>query len=583
MIATELSRKVPNMVTPDTNDSTDIMHRVRKDLPRMRVLIVDRHASARNTLRMILSTLGITAVHNAASTTEVMRQVKAYSFEAIFADYHLDDGRDGQQLLEELRQQHLISLSTVYMVVTAERGYHNVVSVAELAPDDYLIKPFTADQLQSRLAKALYKKKYFERVFHHLDNGAFVDALAACEALIGKDDQFLYDTLRFKGEILNALGRYEEAKAVYQQVLDNAMVPWARMGLAISLRGLDALAEAETIGTSIIDDFPEYLAAYDFVANVREEMGKLAEAQETLQKASAISPNNSLRQRMVADIAVRNDDLDVAERAYSKVLERHRGSSLKIIDDYTNLTRVMLDRGHTDGARMVTQELRRDWRGNKQGELAALVMDSLCCNQEGEPAKAKLALEKALALHESIGDDPKAKVLSQKIAVDLAHACLASGEEDRAKEILSKVAAENHEDRGMIAQIQGVFAKTGNEEAGQSMLAKVGREIVELNNRGVLAARSGDLVNSVQMLIEAAERVPNLQFLVNASKAIFTLLDRKGWNEDMAQRGIRYLQMAQAKDMRSSKVISARELYQQVARKYGIEVVPIGGARGSAE
>ena len=135
----------------------------------------------------------------------------------------------------------------------------------------------------------------------------------------------------------------------------------------------------------------------------------------------------------------------------------------------------------------------------------------------------------------------------------------------------------------MIAQIQGVFAKTGNEEAGQSMLAQVGREIVELNNRGVLAARSGDLVNSVQMLIEAVERVPNMQFLVNASKAIFTLLDRKGWNDDMAQRGIRYLQMAQAKDMRSPKVISARELYQQVARKYGIEVVPIGGARGSME
>lgn len=571
------------MATPDTNDTSEIMHRISKELPRMRVLLVDRHASARNTLRMILSTLDINAVHNASNTTEVMRQVKAYSFDIIFADYHLDDGRDGQQLLEELRQQHLISLSTVYMVVTAERGYHNVVSVAELAPDDYLIKPFTAEQLQSRLAKALYKKKYFERVFRHLDNGAFNDALAACEGLIGKDDQFLYDTLRFKGEILNALGRYEEAKAVYQQVLDNAMVPWARMGLAIALRGMDALAEAEMIGTSIIDDFPEYLAAYDFVANVREEMGKLAEAQETLQKASAISPNNSLRQRMVADIAVRNDDLDVAERAYSKVLERHRGSSLRVIDDYTNLTRVMLDRGHTDGARMITQELRRDWRGNKQGELAALVMDSLCCNQEGEPAKAKQALEKALSLHASIGDDPKSKALSQKIAVDLAHACLASGDEDRAKEILSKVAAENHEDRGMIAQIQGVFAKTGNEEAGQSMLAKVGREIVELNNRGVLAARSGDLVASVQMLIEAAERVPNLQFLVNASKAIFTLLDRKGWNEDMAQRGIRYLQLAQAKDLRSPKVISAGELYQQVARKYGIEVVPLGGARGAAD
>ena len=561
----------------------DVMKKLSKELANMRVLLVDHHANARNTLRIILSTLGVSAVHNAGSSAEVLRQVRAYSFDIILADYHLDDGRDGQQLLEELRHKHLISLSTVYMIITAERGYHNVVSVAELAPDDYLIKPFTAEQLQGRLGRALYKKHFFSRVFEHLDNGAFVDALAACEGLIGRDDQFLYDTLRFKGEILNALGRYDEAKAVYQQVLDNATVPWARMGLAISLRGLDELSEAELLGNSVITDFPEYLAAYDFVASVREEMGKLTEAQEILQKAASISPNNSMRQRMVGDVAVRNDDLDAAERAYNRVLERHRGSSLRIIDDYTNLTRVMIEQGHTDGAKLVTKELRRDWRGSKQGELAALIMDSLCADQEGEPAKAKQALERALVLHSDLQEEGQPKDFSQKIAVDLAHACLAAGEETKAQEILSKVAAENHEDRNMIAQIQGVFSKTGHVEAGQSLLAKVGREIVELNNRGVLAARGGDLEASVQMLIEAAERVPNLQFLINASKAIFTLLDRKGWSDELGKRGVRYLQMAQEKESRNTKVISARELYQQVARKYGIEVAPLGGGRSSGE
>ena len=571
------------MGLPDSNNTSTLLKNLSKDLERMRVLIIDRHSSARHSLRVILSTLNISAIHNAGTTAEVMRQVKAYDFDIIFADYMLEDGRDGQQLLEELRQKHLISLSTVYMVITAERAYQNVVSVAELAPDDYLIKPFTAEQLQARLMKALYKKRFFERVFTHLDNGAFADALAACEALLGQDDQFLYDILRFKGEVLNALGRHQEAKAVYQQVLDNAVVPWARMGLAVALRGLDDLAEAEHIGAELIEDFPEYLAAYDFVASVREELGKLTEAQNALQKAAAISPNNSTRQRMVGDVAVRNNDLDAAERAYSKVLERHRGSSLRVIDDYTNLTRVMLDRGNAEGARKVTQELRRDWRGNPQGELAALVMDSLCANQEGEPAKARQALEKALAMHESMPKDTGKSALSQKIAVDLAHACMAAGDDARAQEILGKVAAENNEDRNMIAQIQGVFAKTGNEEAGQTLLAKVSREIVELNNRGVLAARSGDIEASVQMLIEAAERVPNLQFLVNASKAIFTLLARKGWNEEMAERGLRYLQQAQAKDARSPKVISAREIYYQAARKFGIEVVALSGARSPAE
>ncbi len=547
-----------------------LTQKVAKDLPRMRVLLVDRHLTARNSLRIILSTLGVTMIHNAGTSAEVLRQVSANAFDIIMADYHLDDGRDGQQLLEELRQQHLISLTTVYIVITAERAYQNVVSVAELAPDDYLIKPFTAEQLLARLAKAINKKRFFARVLTHLDDGAFADALAACEALLGSDEGFYYDTLRYKGEILNVLGRHEEAQAIYQQVLDNAVVPWARMGLAHALRGLNRHAEALALGSAVIDDYPQFLSAYDFVAAVSEEMGDFARAQQVLQKASERSPNNSLRQRMVGDVAVRNDDLDSAERAYGKVLERHRGSSLRVIDDYTNLSRVMLGKGNTEGARKVTNDLRRDWRGNKYGELASLVMDSLCAEQEGEPVKARQALEKALALHKDLQGAPEQKDFSQKIAVDLARACLEMGDEENGNAILEKVAAENHDDRGMIAQIESVFARTGRQEAGQTLLAKVGREIVELNNRGVLAARSGDLAGAVQMLIEAAERVPNLQFLVNASKAIFTLIDRTGWNDELAERGVRYLRLAQGKDARNPKLIAANELYQQVARKYGI-------------
>jgi FimV-like protein len=575
------SRKVPAMRIPAPNTAAPNLPaaqllKVAKELAQMRVLLVDRHTTARNSMRIILSTLGVKTIHHAGTSAEVLRQVAAYSFGIILSDYQLDDGRDGQQLLEELRQKRLISLTTVYIVITAERAYHNVVSVAELAPDDYLIKPFTADQLHGRLAKAIYKKQFFERIFEHLDKGAFADALAACEGLIGKDDSFLYDTLRFKGEILNVLGRFDEARAIYQQVIDNAMVPWARMGLAHALRGLGRLEDAAALGSAVIDDFPQYLSAYDFVASVREEMGSFAQAQQILQKAAEISPNNSLRQRMVGDVALRNDDLDAAERAYGKVLERHRGSSLKVIDDYTNLSSVMLDKGHTESARKINQELRRDWRGSMHGELAALITDSLCSKKEGDQAKAKQSLEKALALHATLQGDADHKACSQKTSIDLAHACLASGDEAMAQEILGKVAAENHEDRRMIAKIQNVFAKTGHAETGQALLARIGKEIVELNNRGVLAARNGDLEGSVQMLIEAAERVPNLQFLVNASKAIFTLLDRQGWDEELAERGARYLRLAQAKEIGNTKVVSANELYQQVARKYGLLVMPGG-------
>jgi CheY-like chemotaxis protein len=369
--------------------TAEMLHKMSKELAHKRALLIDRYPNARNSLRIMLSALGVTSVHNAGTTAEVLRQVRSHHFDIILSDYQLEDGRDGQQLLEELRQQRLVALATVFMLITSERAYHNVVSIAELAPDDYLIKPFTADDLHGRLVRALYRKQFFAALYEPLENGAFSDALDACERLLAQDSGFLFDLLRFKGEILNVLGRPAEAQAVYQEVLQQRMVPWARMGLAIALRSQQHLREAETVAQALIEDFPEFMAAYDFVAEVREEMGKLREAQEALQSATMISPNNTARQRMVGDVAARNHDFQAAERAYGKVLERRRGSSLNNIDDYSNLARAMIDLGHVEGAKRIADELRRDWRGSKQGELAALVMDGLCANKEGDPTKAR--------------------------------------------------------------------------------------------------------------------------------------------------------------------------------------------------
>ena len=157
---------------------------LQQALTKKRVLIVDRHAPARESVRLMLGTLGVTQVHGAGNSAEVIRQVKANRFDIILSDFILDDGRDGQQLLEELRHAHLIAPGTVYIIVTGERTYTNVVALAELAPDDYLIKPFTADQLQARLVRATYKKHLLRRIYEKIESGDLDEAIAACDRFI---------------------------------------------------------------------------------------------------------------------------------------------------------------------------------------------------------------------------------------------------------------------------------------------------------------------------------------------------------------------------------------------------------------
>ena len=555
-----------------TLDNEEMLLVLQQSLTKKRVLIVDRHSPARDSMRLMLSALGVTAVHGAGNSAEVIRQVKANRFDIILSDFVLDDGRDGQQLLEELRHAHLIPLSTVYLIITSERGYTNVVALAELAPDDYLIKPFTADQLQARLVKAIYKKHVLRKIYEQIERGALQEAIAACERVIQQQPTFMYDALRFKGELLHSLGKTHEAEEVFRHVLEGRVVPWAKMGLATALRDRGALDEAEQLAEQVTQETPDYLSAYDFLASVHEAQGRLESAQQALQRAADASPHNTMRQRLVGDVAVRNKDFLSAEKAYGKVIERSKGSTLRTVDDFANLSRVLVERGEIGGSRKLAAEMKREWRGDKQGELAVLVTESLCLEAEGSPEKAKALVDKALELQQEIASEAaeKGRHVSQRLAVDLAHACFATGKPEAAQKLMRQVAAENHEDPHLTEHITSVFEKTGQPDAGKALLDEVGKEIVALNNKGVLAARSGDLEGAVQLLIQAAEQVPNLQFLVNAAKAIFTLLGQKGWDADLAAQGVGYLKRAQRKDRKSQKVASARELYVAVARKSGI-------------
>ena len=553
-------------------DNEEMLLVLQQTLTKKRVLIVDRHSPARDSLRLMLAALGVTAVHGAGNSAEVIRQVKTHRFDIILSDFLLDDGRDGQQLLEELRHAHLIPLATVYLIITSERGHSNVVALAELAPDDYLIKPFTADQLQIRLVKAIFKKHVLRKIYEQIEQGALQAAITACDRVIAQQPIYMYDALRFKGELLHTLGRTSEAEEVFRSVLEGRVVPWAKMGLAVALRDRGALDEAGKLAEQVTEETPEYLSAYDFLASVHEAQGRLRDAQQDLQRGADASPHNTVRQRLVGDIAARNKDLLAAEKAYGKVIERNRGSSLRSVDDFANLSRVLVERGNVSASRKIAADMKREWRGDKQAELAGMITESLCLDAEGSPEKAANLVTQALQLQVQVQTEAseKGKHLSHRLAVDLAHACYATGKPEEAEKIMRQVAAENHEDPHLISHITSVFEKTGQPDTGKAMLDDIGKEIIALNNRGVLAARSGDLEGAVKLLIQAAEQVPNLQFLINAAKAILTLLDKKGWDNELAAKAQDYLLRAQRKDNKSPKVASARELYVTVAKKHGI-------------
>src|SRR3569832_1141859 len=154
------------------------------DYGALRALVVDDSPGMRNALRLTLSNFGITKIQMVANAAEAIFQIKNRSYDFILCDFTLGVGRDGQQLLEELRHGNLIALETVFMMVTAESYYEKVVATAELAPDDYMIKPNSAEKQSSQHTNN-QKRKRANRDDNRQNQAQDLEAsIAACDALI---------------------------------------------------------------------------------------------------------------------------------------------------------------------------------------------------------------------------------------------------------------------------------------------------------------------------------------------------------------------------------------------------------------
>ena len=403
----------------------------------LRILIADQHVSIRTWMRELLSVIGATSVSMAANASELMRMARNVGYDIIICDHHLDDKRDGQQLLEELRFLHILPLRSVFMIATAERKYNHVVAAAEFAPDDYLVKPYTPGQLATRLDRALKKKHALRHVFDHLEVCGQEDAIHACDRAIQATPRYALDALRIKAESLIALGRAEEATVIYQSIAATQAVPWARMGYAMMLQREKKYDEAKDEAYQLNEEYPEFLSVYDLLARIHEDAGEFQKAIELLERASSItSATNTDRLRKIAEVAEVAGDREKVISTLKRVVERTQRSSMLKVDDYLSLTRNLLDEQRVDEAAAIADEMRIETRNLQSGELASEVATAMVQRGKGKMNEARSSLDKAFDLLDADGT-----AAPDVVAVEIAEEAVQHGEVTRAAAVIARIAS----------------------------------------------------------------------------------------------------------------------------------------------
>jgi len=283
-----------------------------------RVLIIEDMAEMRTSLKSMLNNMGVNLMETVGNGEEAIIKLSYNNYDIVFSDYELGRGKDGQQVLEEMKASGKMPASTAYIMVTAAQTVEMVMGALEYEPDGYIAKPVTLDILRTRLNRIIRTKEVYREINQFIDRKDINGALEACNRLAVERPKFALPAYRIKGKLLLNEERYEEARDIYDTVLGIKRVAWAVLGMGKVEFQQGNYEAAQKLLEGLTRTKAKYVEASDWLAKALEAQGKYKAAQQVLEQAVEQSPKAIRRQQALARLADLNGDADVMFKASKK-------------------------------------------------------------------------------------------------------------------------------------------------------------------------------------------------------------------------------------------------------------------------
>ncbi|ODS03996.1 two-component system response regulator [Methyloceanibacter marginalis] len=117
--------------------------------PSTPVLVVDDYKTMIRIIRNLLKQLGFANVDEASDGTSALNMMREKDYGLIISDWNMEP-MTGYELLREVRADDRLS-RTPFIMVTAESKTDNVIAAKKAGVNNYIVKPFNAATLKSKI------------------------------------------------------------------------------------------------------------------------------------------------------------------------------------------------------------------------------------------------------------------------------------------------------------------------------------------------------------------------------------------------------------------------------------------------
>ena len=115
----------------------------------MPVLVVDDYNTMIRILRNLLKQLGFDDIDDAPDGSAALSKMREKRYGLVISDWNMEP-MTGYELLKEVRSDPNLS-RTPFIMVTAESKTENVIAAKKAGVNNYIVKPFNAQTLKTKI------------------------------------------------------------------------------------------------------------------------------------------------------------------------------------------------------------------------------------------------------------------------------------------------------------------------------------------------------------------------------------------------------------------------------------------------
>jgi len=251
-----------------------------------------------------LRDIGIGSVIQASRVKDARLLIERERFDFIVCNREFEGASEtGQDLLDELRRERQLPHSTVFLMVTSQASYHQVVEAAESALDGILVRPYTAALLNKRLMAARKRKHELAEILQALDQGKAELALEFALRRFRERLPYADYCGRLAAELLLSLGKHSEARLLFEGLAHDVDSTWAKLGVARAHTAAGETLPALRLLQAVVAADPTSADAHDLLGRTLVEQGDFEGALRAYRQAAALTPGCLMRRQHVGTLA----------------------------------------------------------------------------------------------------------------------------------------------------------------------------------------------------------------------------------------------------------------------------------------